>query len=472
MPADWRGAAHDRGAAGLWVDADSVRLHTDGLGMHDIFMRDVGGTTYFANRITPLTRITDALLTIDWDAWGEHLAFGGMIGDGTGFSEIRRLRFGQSVLLTGATQTIETVLPPWAAGDGTELSSSALADALRDQLPGRNGERTAIALSGGWDSRVIALALAKNGARRPAAWTISPDNGFDDDLLMSADVARALRLKQRIVPQSAESWTVNRPAALLRMEHQSWMHTWMAPLGTAVANARRPVFDGLGGDLLLRNRFGTQAVLDAPNPAAAEELLFMCFGGARVAADNVLAETWADRWRTTTRESSKREGRLWDGHPSSVTMRVLSGRTNRLISIAPLRHFGPEVAVLLPMVAGDFIGAALRVPTERKRDGKFLREVMFHLDPTTASLPSTNDGLAKTTARNPRTERTATAFAWIAEQIHADPQVTEILHPALLSAMVDQGLQRKLGDGPLRVLQWASTLAHWRATHQGVLAET
>ncbi|GAA3524040.1 hypothetical protein GCM10022234_20670 [Aeromicrobium panaciterrae] len=455
----------------MWVEVDSVRLHTDGLGMHDVFIREVGETTYFANRITPLTGIADALLTTDWDAWGEHLAFGGMIGDATGFSEIRRLRFGQSVVRAGASQTIETELPPWAEGNGPELSSAALAAALRDQLPGRNGEATAIALSGGWDSRVIAMALARNGARRPLAWTISPDNGFDDDLLMSAGVAKALRLKQRVVSQAAESWTVHRPAALLRMEHQSWMHTWMAPLGTAVARAGRPVFDGLGGDLLLRNRFGTEAVLDAPNPAVAEELLFRCFGGARVAADNVLAEPWADRWRTTTRESSRREGRLWDGHPSSVTMRVLAGRTNRLISIAPLRHFGPEVAVLLPMVAGDFIGAALRVPTERKRDGNFLREVMAHLDPRTAALPSTNDGLPKTTARSPRTERTATAFAWIAEQIHADPQVQEILHPVLLDAMVDQEQQRRLGDGPLRVLQWASTVAHWRATHQGVLAE-
>ena len=150
-PTTWKEAAHELNLAGFWAGADEVRLHTNPLAHADLYVRELDGTTYFANRIEPLTRLGDALLHTDWVGWGEHLALGGMVHERTPFEEVRRLDFAESRVLRGGRQVRTRDTAPWMHVDDTTGTAADVVEAGLAQMP-EPGSQTpsAIGLSGGW----------------------------------------------------------------------------------------------------------------------------------------------------------------------------------------------------------------------------------------------------------------------------------------------------------------------------------
>ncbi|WP_056896524.1 MULTISPECIES: asparagine synthase-related protein [unclassified Nocardioides] len=466
-PADWRDAAHELGLAGLWASADGARLHTDLSGLHDVFHRSIGGTTYFATRIAPLRDLAPGLDT-DWDGWGTSLAFGGFIGTATPFRQVHRLPYGGSITAdaTGIAHHHES--PAWLGDEAPAAGIGEVAAAFRRAVPGPL-TRTPhhVTLSGGWDSRLIALAMVRNRTRRPTAWTVDPDTGVGHDVEIARAVAQALRLEHRVVPSGGHSWGRHRPNLLARVEHLTWMHTWLGPLASRVRHLSGPVVDGLGGDVLLRNLFTDAALLAAPSRDERLDLQLHALGGGRITARRPLAPALAQRWADAAREQMTATGDRWSGHPSEYVLRALAVRTSRVIAPSPMRLFAPEAAVLLPFMDPAVLRTALAVPVAAKTDHTFYRGLLAALHPRVGPMPSTNDGLPKTPER-PRSQTRRSAIAPMVEAVLADEVVLGLLSAAMIRRL-RRGGRTLPDDVPLAALQWAAALADWRATNRAHL---
>lgn len=463
----WETAAGDRGLTGLWTTkTGAVRLHTDALGFQDVFTRRIGDALYFSNRIAPLRALTDGPLTTDWDAWGSALGFGGFTADTTPFAEIRRLHPGGSVLFDGVLRTEQTV-PTWLSSPtAREATVDHVLDALYDSLP-RTRSRTprAITLSGGWDSRLIGMALARKRITGVSAWTGDPDTGSADDVELSVPVAAALGLEHQLVHSAGSSWCEHRSALLARTEHLTWLHTWLAPLALSVRAAGRPVFDGIGGDLVLRNLFLTDAILEASSHEVQQRQVWEAIGGARYSAPETIAPGAAEAWCEQSLASMRATSSVWEGHPAELVLSIMTTRTNRIIGSAPLRIFAPDVQVLAPLITSGFLAAALAVPLEAKRDRMFFRAVLDRIDPSAAALPSTNDpGPNRKLAE--RRQASLQSIDYMAAQITADDAVCSLLHPQLVEQLRARDLDVRRA---LPTLQWASAFADWRQVNAAFL---
>jgi hypothetical protein len=475
-PRRWRDAAHNLALAGLWVEGNPrsprVTLHTDGLGLHSVFVREIEGTTYFASRSEPLARLGNGSLHIDWDAWGSHLLLGGFAFGATGFREIRRLGFAESLLLSRSSVSSRRDIPDWMMAERADGSVEDVLDALLEEMSGRDlDEPSALGLSGGWDSRMIAVLLDHLGARPPSVWATHKDMGRVDDIELGQQVAKALGWELSVVPQlGAGYWRRHREPTLWRFEHEVVLHTWLSALSARVRRQGVPVYDGLAGDVLARSSGVREDVLTAGESRDRREAAWAHLGGHRQMHANALRPALLRRWYEDARTSYLADGALFEGLPNELSLRLLTMKSNRIIGLSPMRLLAPEVPVRLPFLAPRVAGSLLRVPSEAKVDKQFYRALIGALNPVVAALPSTNDGQESVKSTVDPGQFRPKVMAALAERIVQDPLVLSAFRPPARELLRDgQG-----GHGtPISVqaMQWAEVVTSWRERFRDVLAE-
>ncbi len=463
MAQDWRGAADEHLRAGFWSEERGYRLHTDALGLQDLYVREHRGALYFATRASLLTGLSDELLHVDWDAWGASLAFCAPVGSATGFREIRRATAGASWSVDAAgTVRREAHVPGWLQGSPRRPARRReVLAAIADGLP-RSWARTAVPLSGGWDSRLLAALHASSSRRRPVAWTIAPDDGRSDDVQLARPVARALRLRHHIVTPERTSWADAQRRTLARTEHETWLHGWLLPLAEQ-ARGSSAVIDGLAGDVLLKNLFMSCdfSGLDPSRPPP--EAVWRSLGGRRLQTG--LAPAMHTQWMSSTRDDVAHLVRRWEGHHAAATVVRLMARTFRAIVLSPARLFEPETRVYLPFVTPAAMSAALSVPVERKHGGRYYRRLLAQAHADVGRLPSTNDP-----GRPPPVDPARTSP-------HAlEALLAAIRRDEVVCALLSEEVRRRLSS-PAEVtavlrgatyplLAWAAMLADWRRAHR------
>lgn len=469
-PSGWQDAAQELGLAGFWANPDAVRVHADALGFQGVYFRELAGTTYFSNRVHPLAVLGDGPLHPDWRAWGHQLYVCSFPGSATAFTEVSRLVFGQSVRLQGGTVTLDRSIPEWLLTGRDDGTPEEVLEALRASVPAEVArEPSVLTLSGGWDSRMLALLLTRYGGR-PQTWSTHKDTGGVEDVEYAASVAAALGLDNHVVPTDGPGyWARHREPSLLRFEHEVSLHTWFTPLAARVRRLGLLVWDGIAGDILIRFANGS-VIVDAGDRAAQRHAQWTTWSRTGVPAVNYygvrpdLAQLW---WQEGYAEYL-RGGAIFDGLPSELALRAITHKTNRQIAAAPLRLFAPDVPVGLPFISAPSMRVLSRLATERLADGAFYRDLLHRLSPEVAGLPSTNDGLR----RIPRTTRPGQdhrrVFSSMATEIAADPTVLSLFTPEAQAAL-REGAPR--GVVSREVLQWAQNLASWRRRYAGWLTD-
>lgn len=475
-PTRWEEAAGSRMAAGLAVHRDAVVLHGCGLGLQELYTRRMGEAVYFSTRLAPLLDIDKSPVHTDWEAWASSLALGAPMGDATPFLEVRRVPAATAwrTSLAAGVSTLRFT-PSWLTADPSDQVTVAdILDAVAEQLPqSRILRRTAITLSGGWDSRLLG-ALAARKSRRPViAYTTSPDDGYDDDILLSRPVATGLGMRHRVVVPPGNAWDTDRVCLYERTQHQVWLHTWLIPLARLLWRRREPLLDGLAGDVLFKGLFVGRATVAAAAGGGLGDALWMSLTANKLAQPGWFAPAVAARFEDAARTRFAQIAGDFDGHPAAATLIVLHTRTARVIAPSPLNLFAPEADIRLPFVHPDVLKLALAISPEAKFDGALYRRLLLGAaGEKVGLLPSTNDPRPTRTA-GPRRQTDGGAMAAIAAQIENDEVVRELLGPQLRPALTDAAARSRISanNSPRAVLQWAAMFAHWRATYAARLAD-
>lgn len=471
-PRSWKEASETRMAAGVETGADGdIALHTDALGMQDLYFRRIGGAVYFAGRIEPLIRLGAARLHIDWNAWASTLALTGPVGDATPFSEIKRLRAAEAWVWSDGRLRLDSFEPSWTAVEPDPgFSPGEAVDTVAHAL--KPSRRTVITLSGGWDSRLLG-ALASRRLRRMRAWTTSADDGLDLDLDYAGPVAEALGIRQQVLIPGEEAWVEEHAAVRERTGFQTTLHTWLMPLARELHRHRAPVLDGLAGDVLFKALLATPEAVAERDAARRTRLMWEALEGKRLRENPLLRPEVLASFIERSERDFAAEVRGLAGHHAAPTLATLRTRTARSIAPAPLWLMGPEVALEFPFLHPGVLEAALRVPMEAKIGGGFYRRMLSVVDPRIAALPSTNDPLPEGIRWKPRRQASVSALKAATDRIRASETVTGLFAPEAQARLLEPDVldPSRVKMSHVRVLQWASLFAHWLEHHRPFLAD-
>ncbi|WP_214410099.1 asparagine synthetase B family protein [Sphaerisporangium fuscum] len=465
QPHSWQDAAERRLAAGLAVERGAAVLHTDALGLNDLYVRRLGDALYFSARIDPLVRLDDAPLHVDWSAWANLLVMTTPVGDETPFREIRHLEGGTAWRSDDRGLRLERFEPAWYAAEPDEPPApEEMVDLIADRIPHRSGP-VAIGLSGGWDSRLLAALAAGRPGTQLEAWTTSTDDGLDLDITCARTVAATLGVPHHVVRPGPESWLEEHRTVWRRIQYQSLHHGWAMPYARAAHRLRAPLIDGCLGDGLLRTRDDHPRASRAASHEQARTITWQ----ALTTHFPHHPEVWAPKVGDTLAELSltafHRVMRPAEGHHAMPVLARLLTRY-RGIYAAPNWMLGPEAEVWLPFADPDVVTAALRVPLAAREDHAYYRAMLGYGAPHVAWLPSTNDP-GDRPEPGPQRKTSPAALAALAQSIADCDEVRALLGPRLLAALSDSELRARQAkwSGPLYVLQWASMLADWRTQY-------
>lgn len=407
---DWEQAAA-KGLTGLVLEGRGRYLHTSVNGLAPLYWMEDGGATYFASRIDPLVRTSPRRLSIDWEAWASIVAMRYPMGDRTPFAEIKRLSYHSTLRRRfrrarsrSHTWPLEEIEPKATVAAAADRAVAELEAAL---APLEGG--IVCPLSGGRDSRILFVALAREGKVASAA-TASDDEGDTHEEALAAPVAAAFGVPQERLEASLSEYPADWERRARLVEHQFVDHAWLMPLVQRIGGIATPVPDGFAIDVFFcaGRHFYTPETLDTRDGARAGRALFDTlrrYGRG----ERALAERLRAPFEASAREQFRAATRRFEGHPSQPILSLYTARSLRGVATYSTSLLGSGSRMLMPG-AGGMAAAALEAFPNDKIGGGLYDGVLEGLGPAAGMLPSTT-GAPRRAPHLPRRWRSEPALS-------------------------------------------------------------
>lgn len=452
----------NRELAGIRTENWVTRIFAGALGFDSVYFRPVGNAIAFASEPTPLIELGD--VSTDWEAWVDILTIGYPLGADTTCREVRRLPGATSIVVDSKGWRMERYRAYWEDVEPSDPRPADVVALLESALGEYRQADPAVTISGGWDSRLLAGTLMRGGRQAPIdGYTISTDDGFDQDLELAGPVAAELRMRHHVLGQPSDL-AVTEHSYRRRVFHESWFHTWLEPLAATLRDDRRFVVDGLAGDVIFKNLFVTSGAITETDPLQRQHHVWEALiAGANLANREIWTEQISEMASAGGRDRFERAVARVADHPAAPTLSVLLTRTVRGIALSPSWLFGPECTMATPFASRPIVEAGLAVPLASKDGGTYYRQLLQEAAPEVARLPSTND--TPRPARKDRVSLTARNLETYGSLISKSPDAVRLLPADLRDMILNPGaiaMDPRRGWW-LRVLKGASLLSDWQS---------
>jgi hypothetical protein len=347
--------SQDTWARWRW-NGEVLRLEVDRYGMYPVFYALLKDGVAVSDSVAELLGL-GASAEFDDDAMAAFLRLGFFLREDTPFRSIRAVppagilewRAGELQVCGGkCRREVDTSIGHKEAVEGfVEL----FREAIGRSLPADH-HRCALPLSGGRDSRHIALELHRRGITPRLVLT---QHHFpthrDDDAAVAGALCRHLGWPHTTVPQTsdplASELEKNRLFDCLTDEHAWFLPSSYRILGAGIDT----VFDGLAGDALSQSMFclkGWPDLLRREGFEAMAETIVQAFGADDAVLRALLKPGWYARWsEERARAYVIEELRSYEGDDNPVDQFMFWNRTRR--EIAPfMTRYLPGVRVATP----------------------------------------------------------------------------------------------------------------------------
>ena len=375
-----------RAADGLVIDHSGTtqRLLGGISGAVPVYVRpdERTGTAQFSNRMSALANDTE--VRADWDAWAHVLTAGAPLTGHTVMAGVKRLRPWESVSADGQTVRFERDPWPWLTIESDPAATvDELAEALQNAIADLVTDNRPISLlSGGWDSRILAL-YAQHVTEQPVrAFTTSSDTGHVLEELVAAQVAHELGAEHTIVTPRVDSFAKDFRSFAHAVDYQTSFHTWLVPILNhfSTHHVDGVVLDGLGGGLMVGGDFTAGRTREDRVSG-----LLKYLDGAEAVLRPEVARNIAER----TRASFEQFDRDWpdvSGHPFEATFTAYLNRTITGIGLSPYGLVANSHPAATPFLDDRVVHAALRIPADQHSGGQLYPQLTEILSPTLAAL--------------------------------------------------------------------------------------
>lgn len=230
-----------------------IGIGTDWMGLFPIYFAEESGRVIFGTALD-FVKSNMRNPAVNFEAWEELFVLGDVIGDKSVVQGAERLRYGTRILLENdKIKLVRFWKPeqPDLIDDETyiarsnELLNEALAFTAKETRP------KVVLLSGGEDSRRIALAAVKAGLNVSfKTQEVSHQGGFDIDTPLAREVAKALDRPFESIPlPDAKQYVADWKERNELLGFECTAHEWILPLVRSIKPASI-VYDGLHGGVL------------------------------------------------------------------------------------------------------------------------------------------------------------------------------------------------------------------------------
>jgi asparagine synthase (glutamine-hydrolysing) len=390
---------NDEGVAedGVWAqwhwDGRTLIVRNDRLGFYPLYYCVTQDSIAISPSIPKLLELgVDNAL--DDEGLAAFLRLGFFIGDHTPFRAIRALPPGATLRWHDGLLDLQHALPkPAASRMDRDKAMRVYADLFAEAIARRPpAGRCAVPLSGGRDSRHIALEMHRQGLRPHCVSAQDLRVYRNQESGTALRVARELGLPLTVVPQ-------DRPvvqAELQKNELTNYCadeHGWYLPIAEYLQRNADTVYDGIGGDVLSAGLFLDEEGLALVRAGRFTEMAERITGWSERLLMRMLSPELRDRFpRQPALQSIAEEIARYADWPNPVGAFYLFNRTRREIALSPYRLLGRRLHVHAPYLDAELFDFLAALPAEHFVDHTFHTETIARAYPDYASIPYHSGG--------------------------------------------------------------------------------
>lgn len=327
---------------------------------------------------------------------GVLLRLGFLVGNDTPFAGVKVLGpRGTLEWRPGTAPDVHWSYPDAAPQRGSDIHARyvALFRASMERITRGLADDFAVPLSGGRDSRHIALELHRMGRTPRFALTarhLPPRN--NEDVRVAAELCRAMGWNHRIVSQPLLGQYAQECAHADAADYLSYEHAWTLPMRAALhASGVREVFDGVGGDVLSAGLFQDDRLLrhyqDGDIETVRNGLLahWSQLGGEDALGESLGPELAGAAEPGAAAELIDAELKLHLGQPNPLKSFYFWNRSRRGTGLLPFRILGAHVAYApyLDLPLATFL---LGLDPAATRDRRLHTEAIRMADPVIGAI--------------------------------------------------------------------------------------
>jgi asparagine synthetase B (glutamine-hydrolysing) len=379
-------------AAAIWDPRDrSLCLVSDRMGHRPVYYARRGTEVLFAGELKALVA-AGLEPRLDPQAWAELLAFEYPLADHCALEGVRVVMPATTLLIRRdgtelGRERWRFRLEPAASGDEGALVGE-LVRTLEAAVSRRLDDGTALALSGGIDSRCLAALL---GARVPGATAVTWGAPGSEDLEIGTTAGRLAGLSSLRLPlepgyiergASDTVWLTDGQVRCLHAHH-------LALLGVRGETGTTSLMIGFAGDPVLRNFRGVPPE-EAPLGDALYGVLGACVGDALSA--EVLQPRFAAELRGRARDELCRLIAEEEGSRAVRVRQYVWRHSHRRKVLPGSELFYDELTPRDPYDDADVIELCRRLPESLREDGRLQRRLL-EAHPALAALRNPKDAL-------------------------------------------------------------------------------
>jgi len=267
---------------------------------------------------------------------------------------------------------------------------------MKNQLDSISGE-ILLPLSGGRDSRHILFEMLNSGRKPDVCITYGSRNSQDPEIVSAMEVARATQVVHEILDNHSTPIQDQIQAFLLTHFCSDEHSQYMALRSRAARNGGLiTVFDGIGGDILTRNKsFTNLKVYDLCRNGKWDEAVDVGI----IQGNNKINESgFQERSNEISRGHFQDAQNLlidnlreFEAAADPWTPFLFTSRTRREISLIATSILGDKAIVRCPYLDLDLTGFLLSIPFHITSDGKFHDEIISTAFPEYSEIPYENN---------------------------------------------------------------------------------
>ncbi|MBK9132745.1 MAG: hypothetical protein IPM20_14100 [Gammaproteobacteria bacterium] len=368
---------HDPTADGIWAewewDGIEFRFSNDRLGFYPIYYYSYEGKFGISTSIIDLVEKGDVPLDLDDQAVAFFIRMGFFLADDTPFKYIHSAPPACSIKWKDGRVEVFTkgcissqIAVGLSRGAAIKEYGERFQNAINNTTPDKN-EKVGVPLSGGRDSRHIALALYEGGVNIHSFLTVNKGQ----DLTVSRQVARELGIAQSVIYQKG-----SRFGQEIRKNYLTSFcadeHAWALGLANSIEENRYTViYDGIGGDVLSASAFLNERRLDLYRKEKLEQLaehLMIDEGYIRYS----LPEDFYQRFsRERAVNKLTEELRKHVNTPNPVSQFFFWNRTRREIALLPWGLYRRDIKIMAPYLMKGIYDFLTGLPAEYMLNRQF-----------------------------------------------------------------------------------------------------
>ena len=370
---------------------------TDFLGMQPLYEVAADDALILATELKGAAAAREGRLAMDPLGWGLLTALGHFAEDATSIAGVRRLPEATVMVYDAASGAREeSTYWQWPASRAgltmDALDTAGVVAAFRRHVLAYGDHRTdaALLLSGGFDSRLVAATLAREGIRPHGVVLSHADEQDDADGELATRVARALGFPFTVVPPAPGFYSSAAYIDYLAMNEVATTSfgLFIAQIASSIAGRTQAVWEGVAPNYILRTphqQGGGFEPFFRTQTAALDSTLWRALRG-------VFARDIAEAMEAALRECMHRAPKRYPDDAFGVAEFIARSRMRNRTGPNPLKVYANDLLPLTPGLSKELWELTAGIPFELKVDGRLALELFRRHFPELARIPFCSDG--------------------------------------------------------------------------------